>query len=34
VFRTRCPHAFDKCAAEVPPLIEVNAQSRAACWLY
>ena len=34
VFRTRCPHAFDKCAAEVPPLIEVNAQSQAACWLY
>ena len=34
VFRTRCPHAFDKCAAEVPPLIEVNAQSKAACWLY
>jgi len=34
VFRTRCPHAFDKCALEVPPLIEVNAQSQAACWLY
>jgi oligopeptide transport system ATP-binding protein len=34
VFRTRCPHAFDRCAAEVPPLIEVNGQSRAACWLY
>ena len=34
VFRTRCPHAFDKCAVEVPPLIEVNGQSKAACWLY
>jgi oligopeptide transport system ATP-binding protein len=34
VFRTRCPHAFDKCAAEVPPLIPVNEQSQAACWLY
>ena len=34
VFRTRCQHAFDKCAVEVPPLITVNAQSRAACWLY
>jgi oligopeptide transport system ATP-binding protein len=34
VFRTRCPHAFDKCAAEVPPLITVNGQSKAACWLY
>ncbi|MBE7941314.1 MULTISPECIES: oligopeptide/dipeptide ABC transporter ATP-binding protein [Ramlibacter] len=34
VFRTRCPRAFDKCAAEVPPLAAVDAQSRAACWLY
>ena len=34
VFRTRCPHAFDKCAVEVPPLITVNEKSRAACWLY
>jgi oligopeptide transport system ATP-binding protein len=34
VFRTRCPHAFDKCAVDVPPLIPVNAESQAACWLY
>jgi oligopeptide transport system ATP-binding protein len=34
VFRTRCPHAFDKCGVDVPPLIPVNAQSQAACWLY
>ncbi|GAC1529817.1 MAG: murein tripeptide/oligopeptide ABC transporter ATP-binding protein OppF [Ramlibacter sp.] len=34
VFRTRCPRAFDRCTAEVPPLIEVDAESRAACWLY
>jgi oligopeptide transport system ATP-binding protein len=34
VFRTRCPRAFDKCAAEVPPLIQVDGESRAACWLY
>jgi oligopeptide transport system ATP-binding protein len=34
VFRTRCPHAFDRCAAEVPPLKAVDARSQAACWLY
>ncbi|MEJ6022164.1 oligopeptide/dipeptide ABC transporter ATP-binding protein [Ramlibacter sp. PS4R-6] len=34
VFRTRCPHAFDKCAVDVPPLIPVNDKSQAACWLY
>ena len=34
VFRTRCPHAFDRCAAEIPPLIAVNEKSEAACWLY
>jgi oligopeptide transport system ATP-binding protein len=34
VFRTRCPHAFDKCAQEIPPLIAVNDKSQAACWLY
>jgi oligopeptide transport system ATP-binding protein len=34
VFRTRCPHAFEKCGVDVPPLIPVNAQSQAACWLY
>jgi oligopeptide transport system ATP-binding protein len=34
VFRTRCPHAFDRCAAEVPPLLKLESQSQAACWLY
>jgi oligopeptide transport system ATP-binding protein len=34
VFRTRCPHAFDRCAAEVPPLKAINAHTQAACWLY
>jgi oligopeptide transport system ATP-binding protein len=34
VFRTRCPKAFDRCAAEVPPLVQVDAESQAACWLY
>ncbi|HEY0887862.1 MAG TPA: oligopeptide/dipeptide ABC transporter ATP-binding protein [Ramlibacter sp.] len=33
VFRTRCPHAFERCPREVPPLLEAGA-SRAACWLY
>ena len=34
VFRTRCPHAFDRCTAEVPPLKAVNSETQAACWLY
>ena len=34
VFRSRCPEAFAKCAAEVPPLKAVDGQSQAACWLY
>ena len=34
VFRTRCPKAFDRCAAEVPPLKRIDAESEAACWLY
>jgi oligopeptide transport system ATP-binding protein len=33
VFRTRCPYAFERCAAEVPPLEAVNERSEAACWL-
>jgi oligopeptide transport system ATP-binding protein len=33
VFRTRCPHAFGRCALEVPPLKAVSSQSQAACWL-
>jgi oligopeptide transport system ATP-binding protein len=34
VFRTRCPHAFDRCAAEVPTLKSINSHTQAACWLY
>ena len=34
VFRTRCPHAFEHCAAEVPPLKPINEHTQAACWLY
>jgi peptide/nickel transport system ATP-binding protein/oligopeptide transport system ATP-binding protein len=32
-FRDRCPHAFDKCAQENPPLIELGGGHRAACWI-
>lgn len=33
VFRTRCPHAFDRCAAEVPRLYDCGNGRRAACFL-
>jgi oligopeptide/dipeptide ABC transporter ATP-binding protein len=32
-FRTRCPLAFDRCAVEEPPLIDVGGGQAAACWL-
>ena len=32
-FRDRCPHAFDKCAREVPPLVKLGDGHRAACWI-
>ena len=32
-FRPRCPQAVDRCAVEVPPLIERGAHQRAACWV-
>lgn len=32
-FRDRCPHAFDKCAQEVPPLMDLGDSHRAACWI-
>jgi oligopeptide transport system ATP-binding protein len=32
-FRTRCPHAFDRCAAEEPPLVAVRPGHWAACHL-
>jgi oligopeptide transport system ATP-binding protein len=31
VFRTRCPHAIDACAATVPPLVEVSPGHAKAC---
>jgi oligopeptide transport system ATP-binding protein len=34
VFRTRCPQAFERCPREVPPLLDVGGDARAACWLY
>jgi oligopeptide transport system ATP-binding protein len=33
-FRTRCPHAFDRCTHEVPALRELAPGHRAACHLY
>ncbi len=33
VFRTRCPQAIDRCAAEVPALRRIDAQTEAACLL-
>jgi oligopeptide/dipeptide ABC transporter ATP-binding protein len=32
-FRTRCPHAFDRCATETPALREVASGGRVACHL-
>jgi peptide/nickel transport system ATP-binding protein/oligopeptide transport system ATP-binding protein len=32
-FRDRCPHAFDRCAHENPPLIELSNGHRSACWI-
>ncbi|MXP64769.1 ABC transporter ATP-binding protein [Roseomonas sp. M0104] len=32
--RNRCPHAFDRCAAETPALIEIAPSHRAACHLH
>jgi peptide/nickel transport system ATP-binding protein len=32
-FHPRCPHAFDRCKKEVPPLVDVAANRKAACWL-
>ncbi len=30
----RCPYAMDKCRREEPPLVEVEASRRVACWLH
>jgi len=32
-FHPRCPHAWEKCAAEAPPLLEVAPGHKARCWL-
>jgi oligopeptide/dipeptide ABC transporter ATP-binding protein len=32
-FRTRCPHAFDRCASEKPTMREIGSGQRAACHL-
>ena len=31
-FAERCPHVFDRCSRERPPLAEVGAGQRVACW--
>jgi peptide/nickel transport system ATP-binding protein/oligopeptide transport system ATP-binding protein len=33
-FHPRCPHAFDRCPVEVPPLLPLADGSRVACHLY
>lgn len=32
-FRDRCPHAFDRCANEMPSLMDLSGGHRAACWI-
>jgi len=32
-FNPRCPHAFDRCRVEDPPLVELVPTRSAACWL-
>jgi peptide/nickel transport system ATP-binding protein len=33
-FHPRCPYARDKCVTETPPLVEVAAGRKVACWLH
>lgn len=33
-FYPRCPHAFERCSAEEPPLKEVRPRRWVSCWLY
>ena len=33
-FHPRCPYAFERCAAEVPPLLDLAGERTAACWLH
>jgi peptide/nickel transport system ATP-binding protein len=32
-FHPRCPHVFERCSGEVPPLYEVGPRRHAACFL-
>jgi len=32
IFAERCPHVFERCGREVPPLLEAGHGARAACW--
>ena len=32
-FHPRCPHKFDRCARETPPLVETTANHFVSCWL-
>jgi oligopeptide transport system ATP-binding protein len=31
-FAPRCAHVFDRCRQENPPLVDINAEHKAACW--
>ena len=31
-FAPRCPHAFERCVAEIPPLLETGEEHYVACW--
>ena len=33
-FHPRCPHAYERCMLETPPLVEVAAGRSVACWLH
>jgi peptide/nickel transport system ATP-binding protein len=33
-FHPRCPYAYERCALETPPLVEVTTGRRVACWLH
>jgi peptide/nickel transport system ATP-binding protein len=32
-FHPRCPHVFDKCRTDVPPLLSSDSHHASACWL-
>jgi oligopeptide/dipeptide ABC transporter ATP-binding protein len=34
IYRDRCPHAFDLCDREIPPMYQVGENHQAACFLY